>query len=85
MKNIITTKEYWESINGGTRAYWRRLQRERKNMWICTHRPNRNISRETTLTGVVRRCSTGGRWGKSADTMVMDIPALVADRKFIFV
>ena len=42
---------------------------------ICTHRPD---LREHRGSQQVRRCSTGGRWGKSADVVAMSVEGLLA-------
>ena len=42
---------------------------------VCTHRPDVRLNRGDDE---VRRCSTGGRWGKSADVVWLDVEKLLA-------
>ena len=73
-KPILTTPYYWSSISESTKAYWQATA-NRVPCLVCTDRPSlKRFPGETR----VRRCSTGGRYGKSADVVRLDIKALLA-------
>ena len=83
---ILTRPAYWSDLNPGTKAYWRKVAAKfgapsstpGGRAWtaiVCTHRPN---AREYRGANLIRRASTGGRWGKSSDIMRLDLPALLA-------
>lgn len=82
---ILTTKEYWDTLPKSTRAYWKNLSKQYPETVICTARPAiRNRSVEKQNRALVRRASTGGRWGKPADCQFFDLKELFA-RGYIFV
>jgi hypothetical protein len=73
-KKILTTPEYWANCPMQTKTHWRKLASLFDDATVCTHRPNARFYRGTDR---VRRCSTGGRWGKSADIVYLSIDALL--------
>ncbi len=78
---ILTTFGYWNQLNNSTKKYWRKVTQRMPGIVICTHRPNLRQFRGPTQ---VRRCSTGGRWGKSADIVRLSIVNL-ENSGYIFV
>jgi len=73
MSQILTTQAYWYSIPPSVQAYWRNVAKT-TNMAVCTSRPNARKFKGTTI---VRRKSTGGKWGKSADKKHLDMEKLL--------
>lgn len=71
---ILTRPDYWTSCPESTKAMWQALA-NRSTYVICTHRPD---LREHRGSMKVRRCSTGGKWAKSADVVGMDVDSLLA-------
>ena len=72
--NILTRPSYWADLNESTKAMWQSLA-SRTSTIVCTHRPD---LREHRGSQSVRRCSTGGKWGKSADVVKMSVESLLA-------
>lgn len=76
MKNQILTKAaYWNSISASVKSMWQNTADAKKGVLVCTHRPDVRTYRGNTK---VRRCSTGGKWGKSADVVSLSLDALMA-------
>ena len=72
---ILTTTEYWMRIPPATKSYWRNMEQNRTVM-ICTHRPS---MKKFKGENEVRRCSTGGKYGKCADVVLLSIVDLLED------
>lgn len=72
---VLTTPDYWMRIPPSVQAMWRNTACQHKSVIVCTHRPSLSEFRGSTK---VRRCSTGGRWGKSSDIVGLDLEKLLA-------
>lgn len=72
--NILTRPNYWTSCPESTKAMWQALA-NRTSVIVCTHRPDLRDNRGAQQ---VRRCSTGGKWGRSADVCSMSVERLLA-------
>lgn len=79
-KSILTKLGYWNSIPEAVKSMWQNTANSHR-MLVCTHRPDAKQFRGDTQ---VRRCSTGGRYGKPADVVGLSMDALIA-AGFIFV
>jgi hypothetical protein len=77
---ILSIANYWKSIPESMRSYWRCIARN-TSVIVCTHRPDARIYSGNTP---IRRCSTGGKWGKKAGVYRLNLPALLKDG-YIFV
>ena len=76
MKNQILTKQkYWNSIPENVKSMWQNTANAKKGVLVCTHRPSLRDNRGNTK---VRRCSTGGKWGQSADVVSLSLDSLRA-------
>jgi hypothetical protein len=79
--NILTRPNYWTSAPESVKSMWQALANRTaanartSGVVICTHRPD---LREHRGSKTVRRCSTGGKWGKSSDMVSMSIESLLA-------
>lgn len=71
---ILTRPNYWTSCPESTKAMWQALA-NRSTSIICTHRPDLRGHRGSKS---VRRCSTGGKWGKRADVVALEVDSLLA-------
>jgi hypothetical protein len=79
MNEILTTATYWDNIPESTKAYWNHVATRCRHV-ICTHRPSlRQYTGDTT----VRRCSTKGFHGKSADFVRLNLTKLM-ESGFVF-
>lgn len=78
---ILTKKEYWNSIPESAKSMWQNTAKHYGSTVVCTHRPSIIQFRGDQL---VRRCSTGGRYGKSADFVRLSVEKLLA-KGYIFV
>lgn len=77
---ILTTHTYWQSVGKSTQGYWRNVAAKFPQTLICTGRPD---LREYKGDKFVRRASTGGRWGQSADICQMNLEKLFATTAFV--
>lgn len=77
---ILTRPGYWNNLQNSTKNYWRGHTKYGDYI-VCTHRPN---LREYKGQNKLRRCSTGGRWGKSADIVGVNVEKLIRDG-YVFV
>ena len=75
MKMVLTEPEYWAALQPATRAYWQSVADRHPGVTVCTHRPS---AKQFHGNCKVRRCSTGGRWGKSADVVQLDVQAMLS-------
>lgn len=73
---ILTTPAYWNSIAESTKAYWQSLANALPKYTVCTSRPSLTKYGKGDLE--IRRCSTGGKWGKSADKVWLNGEAMIA-------
>ena len=73
-KPVLTKPSYWATISPAVRSMWQNVA-NRRPYTVCTHRPDVRLNRGDDE---VRRCSTGGRWGKSADVVWLDVETLIA-------
>jgi hypothetical protein len=76
MKTILTKPNYWNSIPEAVKSMWQNIANGSSTI-VCTHRPDIRI-RDHRGSDKVRRCSTGGKWGKSADIVSLSIESLLA-------
>lgn len=72
---IITKKTYWHNLPKSTKSYWQKVAHEMGLVPICTHRPS---CREFPGITLMRRASTGGKFGKSSDFKKLSLPLLLA-------
>lgn len=78
---ILTRQKYWNNLPESVKSMWQHTANKYAKAHhhpcvVCTMRPD---LREYRGTQPVRRCSTGGRWGKSADVVNLSIEKLLAD------
>lgn len=73
-KQVLTKPNYWAAISPAARSGWQ-AKANRDNAAVCTHRPDVRANRGKDQ---VRRCSTGGRWGKSSDVVRLNVDGLLA-------
>lgn len=75
---ILTKSSYWNGLPESVKSMWQslanRMAEAHHSAIICTHRPD---LREHRGSARVRRCSTGGKWGKSADVVSMSVESLL--------
>lgn len=78
MKNtpILTRPNYWNQLSPSAQSAWQNTANAfaHAGRVVCTHRPS---VREFPGSDSVRRCSTGGKHGKSADRKQMNISAML--------
>lgn len=79
---ILTTHTYWSTCPIATKTYWRKVANRMPGTIVCTGRPDLREYRGNTS---IRRASTGGKWGKSADIVGIDIIKLQSETAFILV
>lgn len=83
---VLTKPAYWNSIQPATRAYWQALANALPYLTVCTHRPSVNLFGKPFPMDrdiKIRRCSTGGKFGKSVDKVWLNEAALKLDG-FVF-
>lgn len=78
---ILTKPGYWNSISPSTKAYWQNVANGIRGARICTHRPDINQfgKKADNADMLVRRCSTGGKYGKSVDLKWLSEQTLMDD------
>lgn len=74
-RQILTTPAYWNSISESTKAYWQSVANALRAVTVCTNRPLLTAHGKGGLH--LRRCSTGGKWGKSADNVWINSESLL--------
>lgn len=82
---ILTTPAYWNSIPEAVKSMWQntadQFAHAHTPALVCTHRPLLTDYSRAEIASAgrnVRRCSTGGRWGKSADVVRLPVSSLLA-------
>lgn len=74
-RQILTTPAYWNSISESTKGYWQSTANVLRAVTVCTNRPSLNEHGKGGLH--LRRCSTGGKWSKSADNVWINSESLL--------
>lgn len=76
MNKIITLAGYWNTLQNRTKVYWRKTASQYNQIFICTSRPNARRYKGSTK---VRRASTRGKWGKSADFKALNVEKMLQE------
>lgn len=78
---ILTKPSYWNNLCESGKSQWQNTANamaangRTASVAVCTHRPDLRDHRGSEQ---VRRCSTGGKYGKSADIVSMSVESLLA-------
>lgn len=75
---VLTTPGYWSRCPESVKSMWQSVAEQmfQDGTVVCTHRPSLLRHRGNQK---VRRCSTGGKFGKSADLVYLNLESLRAE------